>query len=249
MSRVSTRTNLNGKKPNEPQPPVVQSLGRLTVPGWGVREQWGSQVILQVGADQQAHAFKGAATDALKKCASTFGIGLDLSGQEGMRELAVGPKDLLTDDQIVMEKFKQKLEEDKEKAEEELRAKEEDIQNYKSEESLQENTQEEAAGGETPSEPTQPQDSHETVSGGDAQPDSAPSATAEKTSDDSAKSERWSKEDIDAMRALKKRLGIAQNDNQSLNPWVQKFFNDPNANLHMIRPSNVKDFLHFMSQQ
>lgn len=67
----------NGKQKYQPQPPVAQVLGRLTVPGLGIREQYGSKVIIG-GATEQEHTFKSAATDALKKCASLFGIGAEL---------------------------------------------------------------------------------------------------------------------------------------------------------------------------
>lgn len=63
----------------DPQPPVIEVLGRLTVPGLGFREQYGSKIIIG-GATEQEHATKAAATDALKKCASLFGIGLQLYG-------------------------------------------------------------------------------------------------------------------------------------------------------------------------
>lgn len=68
----------------EDQPPVAKVLGRLTVPGLGVKEQYGSKVLIG-GASEQESAFKSAGTDALKKCASLFGIGLELYGEdEGM---------------------------------------------------------------------------------------------------------------------------------------------------------------------
>lgn len=64
----------------EPQPPYALVLGRLTVPGFGVKEQYGSQQ-LNGGVAEQANAIKGAATDALKKCASLIGIGAELYGE------------------------------------------------------------------------------------------------------------------------------------------------------------------------
>ena len=61
----------------EVQPPYALVLGRLTIAGYGVKEQYGSQVIIG-GAAEQANAIKGAATDALKKCATLIGIGAEL---------------------------------------------------------------------------------------------------------------------------------------------------------------------------
>jgi len=73
--------NPDGTPKLEPQPPVAKVLGRLTVPGLGVREQYGSKILVG-GATEQESAFKAAATDALKKCASMFGIGLELYGDD-----------------------------------------------------------------------------------------------------------------------------------------------------------------------
>ena len=56
---VETRVVQSQAKKNETstQGSVVQVHGRLTVPGWGVREQWGSQPLVG-GSDVQEHAFK-----------------------------------------------------------------------------------------------------------------------------------------------------------------------------------------------
>jgi len=71
------------KKTNqmEEQPPYVEVHGRLIVPGFGVREQFGTKTLIG-GASEQEGASKAAATDALKKCATLFGIGLELYGDK-----------------------------------------------------------------------------------------------------------------------------------------------------------------------
>lgn len=80
------KLDANGNQVMEPQPPVAKVLGRLTVPGIGIKEQWGSKVLIG-GATEQESAFKSASTDALKKCASLLGIGLELYGEdEGMMD-------------------------------------------------------------------------------------------------------------------------------------------------------------------
>lgn len=71
----------DGTQKMEPQPPVAKVLGRLTIPGIGIKEQWGSKVLIG-GATEQESAFKSASTDALKKCASLVGIGLELYGED-----------------------------------------------------------------------------------------------------------------------------------------------------------------------
>jgi len=64
-------------KPGVKQGYVVKVLGRLTVPGLGFREQYGSQQLMG-GPDVQESAHKAATTDALKKCATLFDIGREL---------------------------------------------------------------------------------------------------------------------------------------------------------------------------
>jgi hypothetical protein len=83
------KLDAQGNQIFEAQPPVAKVLGRLTVPGVGVKEQYGSKVLIG-GATEQESAFKSASTDALKKCASLFGIGLELYGDdEGFDDDAV----------------------------------------------------------------------------------------------------------------------------------------------------------------
>lgn len=65
------------KKAFEDQPPYIKVLGRLTVAGFGIKEQFGTKILLG-GASEQEGAAKSAATDALKKCATLLGIGLEL---------------------------------------------------------------------------------------------------------------------------------------------------------------------------
>lgn len=68
-----------------PQGPVAHVQGRLTVfiPNEDgtmfqiSKEQFGSKAVIGGQMDQE-HIFKSAGTDALKKCASLFGIGLEL---------------------------------------------------------------------------------------------------------------------------------------------------------------------------
>lgn len=75
------KLDAQGNQVYEAQPPVAKIKGRLTVPGLGVKEQYGSKVIIG-GATEQESSFKAASTDALKKCASLFGIGNELYGDE-----------------------------------------------------------------------------------------------------------------------------------------------------------------------
>lgn len=74
----------------EPQPPYIQIRGRLSVPGFGVREQYGTKIFVG-GASEQEGAAKAAATDSLKKCATLFGIGLELYGDKEVDDTAPAP--------------------------------------------------------------------------------------------------------------------------------------------------------------
>jgi recombination DNA repair RAD52 pathway protein len=75
--RTEKLTNADGSPKLDPQPPIVEVIGRLTVPGFGVREQFGTKTLIG-GSSEQEGASKAAATDALKKCSTLFGIGLEL---------------------------------------------------------------------------------------------------------------------------------------------------------------------------
>lgn len=61
----------------EPQGKYAQVLGKLTVPGLGVKMAFGSKAIIGKVSEQES-VFKAAMTDALKKCATMFGVGKEL---------------------------------------------------------------------------------------------------------------------------------------------------------------------------
>lgn len=67
----------DGNQVYEKQPPYVTVTASLYIPGFGTREQCGSAQLVG-GTSEQESAKKGAATDALKKCCSQFGIGAQL---------------------------------------------------------------------------------------------------------------------------------------------------------------------------
>jgi hypothetical protein len=56
---------------------VFHVKGSLTIPGVGTREQYGCKVAVG-GKDNQNSAYKAAASDAFKKCASLFGVGEEI---------------------------------------------------------------------------------------------------------------------------------------------------------------------------
>ena len=251
-----------GQETVYPQGPVVQSLGRLTVPGWGVKEQWGAQPIIG-GQDVQEHAFKASATDALKKCASMFGVTLDLYGTEGMVDLAVTPQDYLTDDDKSFEDMKQQMVEAQQnknlpKAEPDLEEIEEMIEDGpEQEEQIQQNTQptqppvEQEQQQQQYQEPVQ-EPLFEQDLGPQAQPEQEEQPTAppvqeqpqQKASNSSSLGE-WRKQDIEDMKRIKNTLKLESNSH--LDIYVKEFMNNQEATmLQHINPTNITDFITFM---
>lgn len=86
---VVTEQEVKHKKPRKNQQgafdevTIAKVLGRLTVPGLCVKEQYGTCTYNNGNVEQ---AFKIAATDALKKCASLLGIGLELSKNANVQD-------------------------------------------------------------------------------------------------------------------------------------------------------------------
>ncbi len=62
---------------SEPQGKYVLVLGKLTVPGLGVKMAYGSKTIVGRTSEQES-VHKAAMTDALKKCATLFGVAKEL---------------------------------------------------------------------------------------------------------------------------------------------------------------------------
>ena len=110
-----SQPKFNPRYDKEPQPqgPVAHVRGNLTVPivqedGTVVmitKSGFGSKTVLGGQADQE-HIFKAAATDALKKAASLFGIGAQLYRDEDEQAFfeAINYEDPWTDD--LLAKFK-----------------------------------------------------------------------------------------------------------------------------------------------
>lgn len=59
---------------------ILTARGRLTIPGLGSREHMGVQVVNAESGGEDL--WKGAITDALKKAATLFGVGLELYGPD-----------------------------------------------------------------------------------------------------------------------------------------------------------------------
>lgn len=262
------------KKESVSQGAVVQVHGRLVVPGWGVREQWGSQPLIG-GSDVQEHAFKSAATDAMKKCASMFGIALDLYGQDGAADLMVGTNDYLVDDKKLLENIKDQMRKQHEAAHQqqetetapkpETPAEQVEPQEYHAEPDLAQ-----AASNPAPPVPTQEpaqqmsqpapeqvqQVAQEVVQQQQQQQQPVQEVPQQPTQPEVAQPEQqsvapmpasktWQAEDINGLKQFKKDRGIINNND--LDGFVQEFLNMPEATYYNITPENIKDFLTFLA--
>lgn len=236
-----------------PQGGVIQVLGSLSVPGWGVREQWGAQVLTG-GSDVQEHAFKSASTDAMKKCASMFGVALDLYGMQGASELMILPEDYLRNDEESFDKIKEKIIQAQKEPIVNPEPEAEDIQRQLIEEEASQTTQTvESTQEQAPVEnlqQAQPAQQSQPVQQDLVFPD--PPTTIQHMEEPAPEpvkvevpSNRWQKEDVEAMVQLKTDLNLKDND--GLNPYVQKFMKNDSATIGKhITPGNVRDFVTFV---
>lgn len=244
------------KKENVSQSPVVQVLGSLTVPGWGTREQWGAQPIVG-GQETQEHAFKAAGTDAMKKCASMFGITLDLYGQSGIEELMITPEDYLRDDTETFAKIKENiLNRDKNigQAEPDLEAEENQVEEIK--EDVNANTEFDNAL-DIPQQNNQdnlvqtneeiPAVNEKEINVSVVEEEVAPPAptSSPSTQTKAAGIGKWRHEDIMEMKEIKNILGLE--DNSELDKYVKEFMNNDQVTMKgHITHSNIRDFITFI---
>ena len=260
-------------KSDEVLAPTIQVLGSLTVPGWGVREQYGAAVLVG-GANVQENAFKSAATDAKKKCASSFGIALEMyasqDGSENNPYYFVTENDLAyakAEDQILDYRlqsmgFESTLQE-KVKIEpvaEEKRFAQPTVMNT-------EPVQEQQAQQEPVSVPPQEQLPIEETNHSDEDYipqvedfkapqriySEAPVANNEPLVGNQPEAQpsasKWQQKDVNELRDYKRELGLQSNED--LTPYVQEFLdnNSPEINYQMINPSNVADFNIFLGNK
>lgn len=226
------------KHGNNEQRPVVQTLGELTVPGLGSRMQWGSQSVVG-GQQQQEHAFKGSASDALKKCAAMFLVHLDLADKGPKTELGIGPENLPAFDLEKMQKQQQATPE--QPAEEPVSAPVEKtpVQAPQAQQGSEERIQEE------PQIPQAVQESINTVP--EVQPSASNPEPVQPTQPVQQNANQWSKEDVEELKNHKDRLKITTNE--ELNPYIQTFFGNDEMTFRQLTPVTIKDFNHYLSGQ
>jgi hypothetical protein len=221
--------NQDGSQKMEPQPPAVKVLGRLTVPGLGVKEQYGSKVLIG-GATEQESAFKSASTDALKKCASLFGIGLDLYGEaEGFENQAhqeylntpyVAPAPTAPVQQPAPQQPP--------------------VQEAPATPPYQTASQAQADGNLAAQQQT-PANQGGTVLTPNVQ--AAPAETPAATSGP-ARQFAWPPAEVQKMIDLKGQLGVT--DNSQLTPYVREFLNNAEVTIQNITPDNITAFNVFL---
>ena len=234
------------KETRTPQGSVVEVLGRLTVPGWGVREQWGAQVLLG-GSDTQEHAFKAATTDAMKKCASMFGITLDLYGLEGMQELTVTPQDFLRDDNVEFDNLKKRIAEAQKERQGKPTAEPDTVDEELSVQDTAPAT-EQPVETETVNTNTAPAETNQHAESQAQEPEAQGPQVNEEVAAPQAQdvSRPWNEQDIKGMIKVKEFLGIQ--NNEELDKYVKEFMRNEEANLRQhITPSNIHDFLTYMN--
>lgn len=237
--QAQDKTDRSGK--TYPQGRVAYVLGQLTVPGWGIREQWGSQVLTG-GADVQEHALKSAATDSMKKCASMFGVALDLYGMAGAERLMTTPTDYVMDDSSSFNELRERILAAKQQqnppAEPDLEADNEEHSGVETEDE----TGKELHNQEENTQAVQAPVAHV------APPEKNVETPVQPPAAENPVEVPWQKEDILAIKEIMQTLNMTAN--VQLNPFVQEFMRSEEATIQAhIRPSNVKDFIVFMQNR
>lgn len=260
-------------KSDEVLAPTIQVLGSLTVPGWGVREQYGAAVLVG-GANVQENAFKSAATDAKKKCASSFGIALEMyasqDGSENNPYYFVTENDLAyakAEDQILdyrlksmgfestlQEKAKvEPVAEEKPSAQPTIMNPEPVRQKQVEQKSVSVPPQEQLPVEETnhSNEDYIPQvedfKAPQRIYSEAPVTNNGPLVDNQQEAQPSAS--KWQQKDVNELRDYKRELGLQSNED--LTPYVQEFLDNtsPEINYQMINPSNVADFNIFLGNK
>lgn len=245
------------------QPPVVQVLGRLTIPGYGVREQWGAHVLVG-GASEQESGFKSATTDAMKKCASMFGIALEIYDEVG--------KDIEFDTNIEQQAH-----------EDEARLAAVNAENMRQHQLQEQQVAQQLAAQmqaqqaqpvpmPSPPQPTvppvampsppqpavqgvpMPQPTLQAVPQANVNPATLqPNIPGQMPTEDNAAgvaSLSWADvaPQVEKMKAHQQRLGIAS-EREKLVPYIRAFLGLDDAQITELTPENITDFVQFLSQQ
>ena len=215
-----------GENPLEAQPPVVKVLGRLTVPGMGIKEQYGSKVLIG-GATEQESAFKSASTDALKKCASLFGIGIQLYGAfELAEELPVSEADIAAQYGTAAQAFQTP--------------------------GVQAPVQPTAPVKQPEPAPAPQQEYHQPQEGQpvlNTQPQGNPNQGAQTAQSAPVHQMQWDINEITKLKELKGKLGIEPQENEKLNPFVEEFLNTSGVTYQNVTPENVAAFNVFLQSK
>ena len=213
------------KKQYIEQPPYVTVLGRLTVPGWGVREQYGSKTLIG-GADNQESAKKAAASDALKKCASLFGIALELYEKE---QPAEAPQYYAQSQQTQYQYQQPQYQNQQYHTNQQYQHQ----QNYSNQQAY---TQPQQATSQQTYAQSQQVNYQQ-------QNQSQASSTQQNGATDDSNQNGWRQESIDKLKRVMNGLGIDQN---GLDPYVREYFNDANATKDYITPQNIDAIVQFL---
>lgn len=202
---------------------IVSVHGRMTVPGLGVREQYGNQAFS--GNMMDEHTIKGATTDAMKKCANMFGVALELFGDvEGL----VGAN---IDDIIPMSSVK------KEK---------ENPSTQIAEKPINKEPETSSTPTATPTATPEPEPEVEQSAPLERKEESPTPVSSQWDAKDLAdlKANRAKIAELAGAETEEEKK-----DNNYLNPFIQEFLENPDVDVHAISPSNVRDFNVFLSKK
>lgn len=230
--------NQDGSPKMEAQPPVVKVLGRLTVPGLGTKEQYGSKVLIG-GATEQESAFKSASTDALKKCASLFGIGLDLYGEAEGFENKVHQEYVNT--QYTSAPQTPPVQPPYQEQPANVQQQETPFAGHPASATPPYQTAAQAQTDGNLAAQQTPTNGGGTVLTPNVQ---TPPAEAGAATSGPARNFAWPPAEVQKMIDLKGKLGIT--DNAQLSPYVREFLNNPDVTIQNVTPDNITAFNVFL---
>lgn len=236
------------------QPPVVNVLGRLTIPGFGFKEQWGAHVVVG-GASEQESALKSATTDAMKKCASMFGIALELYDTVG--------QDIEFDTEAERDQHQQELAQHQQQQQmqqaeqEQYAAQQAQIQQQMQQQQQMEQTaiqqaQQQAADQAAqqvapvapPVEATRPQVDPTTLT------PNVPTGMPSEENAAGVSSLSWADvaPQVDRLKHIKTVLGIEPGNNEALVPYLRTYLGRDDVGIGYITADTITDVVNYLSQ-
>lgn len=229
------------------QPPVVNVLGRLTIPGVGFKEQWGAHVVVG-GASEQESALKSATTDAMKKCASMFGIALELYDNVG-QDIEFDTEAERNQHQQEMQTHQQHLQA-QEQQQQQYAAQQAQIQQQlqQQQQAEQQRLAQEQAQQQQQQQPA-PEPPRPTVDPTTLTPNVPTNIPTEENAP-GASSLSWADvaPQVDRLKEIKAILGIEQGNNEALVPYLRAYLGRDDVTIGYITADTITDVVNYLSQ-